>query len=124
MLGFAIWWGNFLFGFFIIIAELLLIVWGNRTPEMIQFSLTSRSLHVGPRTAYQIADIQNFSVADIAGSEWERIILHFKRGLRLPAAIPVPRERLEEVVEILGQTIPRIEHEESLLDTLEKFLGF
>lgn len=33
VIAFSVWQKNFLFGFFIVIAEMLFIVWGNRTPD-------------------------------------------------------------------------------------------
>lgn len=124
ILGFAVWNGNFLFGFFIVVAEILLLVWGNQAPEMLEFSLTAKSLRAGARTAYPLVNIESFSVAEVPNSEWEIIFFRFKHSLRLPAAILVPRDRLQEVTRLMGQTIPQIEHEESLLDTLERFFGF
>ena len=37
IIAFAIWEHNFLFGIFIVIAEILLITWGNEAPRTIDF---------------------------------------------------------------------------------------
>ena len=39
IIAFAAWFRNFLFGFFIVIAEILFIVWGNRQPRTVEFKL-------------------------------------------------------------------------------------
>ena len=124
ILGFAVWSGNFLFGFFVVVAELLLIVWGNQMPAMLEFSLTEKSLRVGARTTYPLNDIANFSTAEIPGSEWERVFLRFKQGMRLPTVILIPKEKMREIFQMMERIVPQVEHEESLLDSLERFFGF
>src|SRR4051812_48043934 len=64
MVAFAVWQRDFLFGVFIIIAEMLAIVWANRTPRMIPFSLSERELAIGSRKRYVVTNMETFSVAD------------------------------------------------------------
>ena len=124
ILGFALWRGNFLFAVFILIAELLMLVWGNRSPNMIGFSLEDNVLVVGEKSRYSLLDMEHWSVADNVSEEWKSLTFIPKRGVRLPVIIRVPQERFAEVEQYLTARLPKVEHEDSFLDTLEKFLGF
>ena len=124
ILGFALWRGNFLFAVFILIAEMLVIAWGNRTPNIVDFSLSENVLTVSGRIRYALGDMEHWSVAEGSSEEWAAITFHPKRGVRLPVLIHAPRARLAEIEHYLLVRLPKIEHEESFLDTLEKFLGF
>ena len=124
ILGFALWQRNFLFAVFILIAELLMLVWGNRVPQMIDFSLDAATLTVGGKNRYALGDMEHFSVMESTSAEWAMLTLHPKRGVRLPVAIHAPKDRVPEIEKRLAAKMPKVEHEESFLDTLEKFLGF
>ena len=124
ILGFALWRGNFLFAVFILIAEMLVIAWGNRTPNIVDFSLSENVLTVSGRIRYALGDMEHWSVADDTGGAWAAIMLHPKRGVRLPIVVHVPTAQRAEIEKRLAARLPKVEHEESFLDTLEKFLGF
>ena len=124
ILSFALWQKNFLFAVFILIAELLMLVWGNRAPQMITFSLDATTLTVGGKSRYALGDMEHFSVAESTSTEWISLILHPKRGVRLPVTIHAPKSQLADIEKRLVAKMPKAEHEESFLDTLEKFLGF
>ena len=124
ILGFALWQKNFLFAVFILIAELLLLVWGNRAPQAIHFSLDATTLTVGGKSRYVLGDMEHFSIVENTSAEWVIVTLHPKRGVRLPVAIHAPKSQIAEIEKRLAAKMPKVEHEESFLDTLEKFLGF
>ena len=44
IIAFAIWEQNFLFGIFVVIAEILLIAWGNEMPATVSITLTESEL--------------------------------------------------------------------------------
>ena len=47
IIAFSVWQKDFLFGFFIVIAEMLFIVWGNKAPRTLTFTLTDTELNIG-----------------------------------------------------------------------------
>ncbi len=123
MIAFAIWQRNFLFGAFVVIAEILLIAWGNATPATMDFTLTENDLLVGASKSYQIKLFQNFSANQISG-EWTEIFFSFKAKIRTPMKILLPTEKMDDVRNNLRTVLREVEFEPSLLDSLEKIIGF
>ena len=91
---------------------------------MVDFSLHDNALTVGGMKHYALGDMEHWSVADDTGGAWAAIMLHPKRGVRLPIVVHVPTAQRAEIEKRLAARLPKVEHEESFLDTLEKFLGF
>lgn len=123
IIAFAIWERNFLFGIFIIIAEILLIAWGNEAPATVDFVLTENLLSIGKSKQYQVKVFENFS-ADELGDDWTELFFTFKSKLRTPLKVIVPKAKLEEVRKNLKPVLREVEFEPSLLDSLEKIIGF
>lgn len=120
----AIWLRNFLFGFFIVIAEILFIVWGGREPRTVDFKLTEKGLTIGNRKFYQAGNIENFSLDYHPDEKWETVVLHFKQKLQPTLRITVPKNQFMEIRKALTTIAPEVEHHESLLEALEKFFRF
>lgn len=123
VLGFAIFEKNFLFGVFVIIAEILVLVWANRAPDTVVFTLTDKGLAAGETTFYALGDIERFGIAD-SGKTWSVFVLSLKRPIRPAARVNVPNEKVPAVRNALRSAIPEEEIKESLTDALEKFLKF
>ena len=45
-IGFAAWQKNFLFGFFVLVAEILILAWANQQPAIFNFRLTEKGLFI------------------------------------------------------------------------------
>jgi hypothetical protein len=123
IIAFAIWQRNFLFGIFIVIAEVLLIAWGNEMPITMDFVLTENELSIGEAKRYQIKLFENFSVNDL-GDDWTELCFIFKTKLRTPLKVLLPKEKIEEARKDLKPILREVEFEPSLLDSLEKIIGF
>lgn len=136
VLGIAVWQKNFLFGFFVVVAEMLILSWGNREPRMVEFRLSEKGLAISggpsPRRSdyghaggkfYALQDFESFGTEE-SESEWQNVHLQFKNRLRPRIKIAVPKKKYKEVEKMLGGRIQQSTHEPSLLDTLEKFLRF
>jgi hypothetical protein len=123
VIAFAIWERNFLFGIFIVIAEILLIAWGNEAPRTIHFVLTENDLIVGTSKEYQLRLFESFSV-DKLDSEWTELFFTFKAKLRTPIKVMVPTAKVDEIRKNLKTILREVEFEPSLLDSLEKIIGF
>lgn len=120
----AAWQKNFLFGFFLLVAEVLVIVWGNRSPAAIAFRLNEKGIALGEKTFRPISDFESFSVNERWSAEWPSVTLYFKKRFRPAMRMHVPGALLDRVDETLRGMIPKIEHEDTLIETLEYFLGF
>lgn len=120
----AVWQRNFLLGIFVILAEIMVMVWGNQKPRTLDFKMTERELTVAGTKSYAYAEIENFSVGQEGQGEWVEIFLDFRKKLRARLRITVHQEDLEEIRSIFASVLKEVEHEESLVDRLEKMVGF
>src|ERR1700739_3361867 len=62
ILGLAVWQKNFLFGFFIVVAEVLILSWANRTPPLIDFKLDEKGLLIGTEKQHAYSEFEAWSV--------------------------------------------------------------
>lgn len=125
LLAAAIWQRNFLFGFFVIIAEILVLAWANRKPQTATFVLNEQGLSIGDRLSYVYDELASFSVDRIdEHGDWPTLILTFQRRLRPNLRVHTPKDKFNEIKEALGKTVHETEYEQSLLDTLERLLRF
>ena len=62
ILAFALWQQNFLFGVFVIIAEILLVIWANKKPEIVEFVVGEKGILVDEKRNYSYSEIENYSV--------------------------------------------------------------
>lgn len=124
ILAITIWQKNFLFGFFVIAAEILVLTWANREPPAINFTLTDKGLSVGDRKFYAFAEMESFSTDTHEGAEWSNLFFQFRRRLKPLLKIKIPKSRATEIEKTLKTMLQQAEHEHSMLDTLEEFIGF
>lgn len=126
LLGFAVWQKNFLFAFFIVVAELLILSWGGRKPQPMEFKLDEKGLTIAGAKFYPYADLKNFGVSDLPPVDEKllEIVIYLKRRLRPSLSILVPRDKSSEIEAALAKKMPKTEIETTLLDALEKFLRF
>ena len=125
ILAFAVWQKNYLFAVFIVIAEMLMLVWGSEEPRLVKFTLNAKRLEIGIGRVYPLSDIDHFSVEDLDHKEWASVVVRSKHVFKFPVRIHVPKHHLADAQAILsGAGVEERHHEETLLETLEEFLGF
>jgi hypothetical protein len=123
MVAFAVWQRDFLFGLFVVVAEMLAIVWANRTPRMIAFTLTERDFVVGEQKHYLVNDFETFSIDD-ADDIFVGLILHPKGKLRTPVFVFLPATDVPAVRKNFTGILREIEYQPTFIDSLEKIIGF
>ena len=123
IIAFAVWQKNFLFGFFVVIAEILFVLWGNEAPRMISFKFTERGLEINQGKLHPMGTIENFG-ADTLDDRWSEVIFVFKAKLRAPLKVIIPTSTLEELRKDLKGVLKEVEYQPSLLDSLEKLIRF
>lgn len=123
-IGVAVWQNNFLFGLFIVVGEILILVWANREPATISFRASERGLTVGASASYAWGDVQDFSFDEAPHAGWPILTFRLRNRLRPSLRVRVERARASEILQFLDREIPRVEHDQSFLDVLEDFFGF
>ncbi len=125
IIAFSVWEKDFLFGFFIVIAEMLFIVWGNKVPAIVQFTLTDTEIDIGGYKSYSMKEFEDWSVDSGGnGAEWASVMFYFRSRLHPPLELIVPEEKLTELRANMKMVLKEIEHEPTLIDSIEKFLRF
>lgn len=124
ILGVAIWQKSFLFGSFVVVAEVLILFWGNKQPRMVEFKMTEKGLTVSGGKFYSYADMKSFAVDDDPDSYWKVFFFDFKKKLKLNLRIMAPAEKLHQIRETIKSVVPLVEMEHSLIDTLERIFHF
>lgn len=116
--------GNFLFGVFIIIAEIMVLIWGNRTPREILFELDNGNLIIEKREVHSLRELDHFGFIDLGeGEEYTEIALAFNR-LRPITRILLPKDIRPQVEKRLKLYGHRKEMEPTLSDTIERLIRF
>lgn len=125
IIAFSVWQKDFLFGFFVVIAEILFIVWGNKVPAVVPFVLTDAEITIGGYKSYLMKEFEGWSMdAPGDGAEWAEIMFHFRSHLHPPLILMVPTEKLAELRANLKTVLREVEHQPTLVDSIEKFLRF
>lgn len=124
ILSFAVWQKNFLFAAFVVLAEILILTWGERPPRTINFILTQKGLTIGENTFYPLDNFTSFSVDRDGHEEWAGIVLFFGSHLRPSILVRAPHSETEEILKALRKKLKEVAWEPTLLDSLERFLRF
>ncbi len=120
---FAVWQRNFLFGFFVIVAEILFIIWGNRAPRTVSFMLTETNFVIGNEKNRLLKEFETMSI-DPLGTDWNEIVFTFHAKLKTPFKILVPESRIAEFRDRMKTLVKEVPHEPTFLDAIEKLLRF
>lgn len=122
---YAVWNSNYLFAVFVVIAEVLIIIWGNEPARMVNFSLSPKGLSIDRKKTHPLSAIDHFSVEDLDHAEWPNLVFHFKKTFHIGFKVHAPRAQLAEIRELLlAAGVRQQEREETLVEILEEFLGF
>lgn len=123
VIAFAVWQKNFLFGFFVLIAEMLFIVWGNRKPRTVHFVMTEAALTIDGTKHYPIKDFESMSV-DAPEEDWNELIFYTRARLKTPLKVLFPSNQLEALRVQMKTILKEIPYEPTVLDAIEKLLRF
>lgn len=114
---FAVWRGNFLFGVFAALAEIMVIYWASKKPKIVRFRLTDVGLQMDLRF-YPISDFSAFTVSD------SEIIFQRKAKFSTYLKIYSHLKDIERVRGFLEQRLPTFDYEPSLMDNIARILRF
>ncbi len=123
LLSASIWQKNFLFSVFIVIAEILILVWAGKKPRTVKFRIDEKGVTVDEKKFYPYSRIEAFNVME-NGDAWSEISFKFSRGLRPLLRTRIPSNLVEEAEKVLVPVVKKSEIEESFFDSLEKLVRF
>lgn len=120
----AVWQRNFLFAAFVVLAEILILTWGERPPRTLNFTLTEKGLTIGEHKFYPLGDFKSFSVDHDSHEDWAGIVLFFTSHVRPSILVHAPHSETEEISQALRKKLTEVPWEPNLLDSLERFIKF
>ncbi|MBI2591161.1 MAG: hypothetical protein HYW34_00590 [Candidatus Brennerbacteria bacterium] len=123
ILVFAWWQKNIFFGFFIIIAEVMLIYFAGQEPRVLKFSINERGVAIDNYKEYSYDALEDFSIRR-KNEEFSELIIKTKSHLNRHLKILIQEKSAGAAKEILSKHLPEVEHEDSLLDALHELSGF
>jgi len=125
LLAIAIWQKNFLFGIFILIAEILILIWGNREPHILKFKIDDDKIYAGENNSYRIESISGFAFTkSIMPGFWD-LKIYLKNRLGSEVKFIIPEEIYEDIrLFFIQKNISEKEYDESFIESLQKLAGF
>ncbi len=123
IIAFSVWQKNFLFGLFVVVAEMLFIVWGNRPPRTLRFAITESELMVEGGKTYLFKDLESMGV-DPLDDEWTELVFFSRAKFKTPLKILFPQARLAELREHTKTVLKEVPYEPTLIDSIEKLIHF
>lgn len=127
ILVFAVWQRNFLFAFFVMVAEIMIIVWGEKRPKNIDFSINERGLNIGQEKTYSHKEVESYGFLEEADGEWLAMVIGFKKHIRPKVKIRIPKgaaNKIRSAYEKFAPEAREVEIEHSLLDAIERLIKF
>lgn len=122
LLALALWQKNFLFAVFIVLGEIMLVVWANKLPRFFGFSIDERGISI-EKKFYPYSEIEHFSILE-QNNDFNEIILKSKKGLSPYISLRIKRDLLPKAKAILLEYLPEEEYEETLPDAFSRFIKF
>ena len=124
ILGLAVWMRNFLFGVFVVLAEMLVLVWANKQPELRSFTLMDTGLRIGASKWYVWTDMVSFDIEADVEEGWDTLTIKFHHKLQPLLSIKIPKEKTPVIEKTFLGILPKEKMEESFFDVLERLAGF
>ena len=126
LIAFSVWQRDFLFGLFVVVAEVLIIVLANRTPRTLTFTLTDQAVLIGEHRRYPLNEFESFSTDESGGADdaYAELFWYFRSRLRTPILIRIPKAKLDDLRKNLRPLLKEIPYDPTLIDSLEKIIGF
>lgn len=115
---------NFLFAIFIVIAEVLILIWAHREPREVTFSITEKEIVIDDRERHALKTLDHFGFVDIGEEEkYIELGLAFNK-FRPMMRILVSRELQKPIEQKLRLFGRRVEMEPTFVDTIERLVRF
>ena len=121
----AIWQRNFAFAAFIVVGEILVMAFGSREPKTISYSVSQEGFRAAEEPVHPLGTIDAVSLPGYSFDEFTTMVIHFRGKLRVPMYTIIPSETLPAVREFWSRNnIPEIDHEHTLIEAFERYIGF
>jgi len=118
----ALVFNNFLFGIFMLLGGFTIALYGARPPRMVQFMISAEGIRIENRV-YPYESLKSFWIF-YHPPHIKELSVESEKMLMPQIKIPLGDINPAQVRAYLQQFIPERQQEESLIDTVTRFLGF
>jgi len=122
LFGVAVWQGSLLFGILVLISWFVIVLYGIRKPDMLNFSICEHGILV-EKTLYPWNNLKSFWIFHHPPLIKE-ISFESRKTFMPYIRIPLGDRKVDEAREILKKYIPEAEQEESVIDHLSHLARF
>lgn len=120
----AVYLNNYGFAIFIVLCEVMLLVWAGKEPRMVTFRLTDRELHAEDIKSWPLSSVHEFSLTESIHDDHSRLFLKHHHGVIPETIIIIPTELVLHVRARLSDKIPETHHEDTWTDVIGRLLRF
>ncbi len=121
---FAFWKNNFFFALFMIIAAILVMIFGSKRPTVHTFKIDGHGISIGNKFL-PYSRISNFSIRNHPQRGGPReIVIRKKSAVNPFIHMPAEKYMISHAREILSEHIPEEDFNETFADIFADFLGF
>lgn len=125
LISIALWSDNFLFAIFLAVSVILLLIWSQKDPATINFTITNTDIRISNLKIIHASDIKSFSIrSPREGEKWGELFIDIRNSFRPNVHILAEPEKVESIRKELRKIAPERAHEDSLADAILKFLRF
>ncbi|MBU4348329.1 hypothetical protein KJ671_02410 [Patescibacteria group bacterium] len=114
---------NFLLAIFLVLAELIIIMWAKQIPRTIDFKINEDGIHCGKLKFYPYEELDGFYI-EKDNEEAGELILKTQSAINPFVKINIFIKDQKIIDNILKNFLDEVEYEESFLDKLSDFLKF
>ncbi|PIR04757.1 MAG: hypothetical protein COV57_02690 [Candidatus Liptonbacteria bacterium CG11_big_fil_rev_8_21_14_0_20_35_14] len=118
---FAIWQKNVLFAVFIVIAESILLFFGNDQPRSFKITADKTGLEIGPKF-YSWNQLESFSIGHEKNETHSDLHFYKVNQLGLKLHLDIENKDVARIKSFLHNYLTEVEHYESLSETIMRTL--
>ena len=115
----AIWFGNYLFAIFILVAGFVLVLLNLRHPKEIEFEINQQGVRAATKV-YEYKELKGFTVIE---KDTPRLLIESRQYFLPIITIPLPPDHTKTIRATLSDILPELELKESHSMILIEKLG-
>ena len=120
----SLWQKNLLFGIFVVIAELMVIIWAKEFPKNIRFKLSGKGLEIGKMKSYSYEELDGFHIHEEDEDGFSELILKTNKRFHPYLKALADKDDIAEIKDYLKNHLPEIEYEEPASEAISRIIGF
>lgn len=121
----SLYYGNYLFGIFALIAGFTMIMYKVRGPEKVSIGLTPQGIVIKD-TLYPYDHIESFCIYEYHpdSGKWDELSIKSKRLVMPKITVPIGETDAQIIRKYLSQRVKEIQHEKDVAEIISELIGF